>query len=171
MKQRFSVKGSSFESHLRLLGGAAFVLLALTGLSFAQPAEEVRAVFNRMVEDATRGDEQALTKYHAPDATLIDGSGFNRGFQTYLDKAKRDIGLAPNAGHAVLQNYRVSDVDIKAAGEVAWVTYRYAVDAPVAGRLTSVHGLGTLIFQRIDNEWKVVHGQTAGRPRREPFNP
>lgn len=135
----------------------------------ASAESSVRAVFNQMVEAAQKKDDKAIAKFQAPGATYIDGSGFSRGFDSYHQKAVQKVGV--NASHAELTDFKVADVTEKVAGNVAWVTYRYSLTAPVNGKPTPIVGVATIIFQRLGKDWKVVHSQTAGRPRTESDKP
>jgi ketosteroid isomerase-like protein len=158
-----------------LLAVAQLVVLALAGVALGQqadttPQQEVRAVFDRMVGAAQNGDDAALAKFFDQNATFIDGSGFNRGFHAYLDKARTDRSkfdpaksVGGNDAHSQLANYSVSDVEVTAEGSVAWVTYRYSLSANAGGKTASIAGFGTIIFRLAGAEWKVAHSQTAGK--------
>lgn len=159
-----------------LMGYAALsmALLCLYNVADAQQARKkgfssaespLRQTFNKMVEAARKKDDKALARFQAPNATYIDGSGFNRGFENYQAKATQRVGV--NAPHAALADFKVADVTEKTVGNVGWVTYRYSLTAPVNGKETPIVGFATIIFQRMGNEWKVVQSQTAGRPRTE----
>jgi Domain of unknown function (DUF4440) len=145
----------------------------------------VRAVFDQMVSAAKKSDEKALAQFQAPSATYMDGSGYNRGYEAYyarvqeagkaqaeayqsaVPSSRQAPTLSVNAGHSSLTNFRVTDVTDRTVGDIAWITYRYALTAPMNGKPTPIIGLATIIFQRSGDTWKVVHSQTAGRPVRE----
>jgi len=129
----------------------------------ASDTSSVIATFNQMVEAAQKKDDQSLQKFNAANATYIDGSGISEGFTNLQAKAKARVGV--NASHADINDFKVADVSARTVGDVAWVTYRYSLTAPVKGKATPIVGVATIIFQRFGDDWKVVHSQTAGRPR------
>lgn len=112
------------------------------------------------VADA-RGD---LDKYYDENVTIIDSSGFTKGWATYRDK---NLGpqfktLAGSGAH------KIADLSVTPLGpDTAIATYRYTVDVQLDGKPTPIFGYGTLVLQQKGNVWKVVHQQTAGRPMKD----
>lgn len=166
---------SALKIRPALLAVAQLVVLALAGVALGQQSnttsvQQVQSVFDRMVDAARRGDDDALATFFAPDATFIDGSGFNKGFAAYNQRAKADVVLinpassfGGNAAHSQSLDYSVSNVEVRASGSVAWVTYKYSLNIVVNGSTTPIAGFGTTIFQLVGTDWKVAHSQTAGK--------
>lgn len=133
----------------------------------AQPAavqavETIRALFAA----AERGDLAALDSLYAGDSLLvIEGAGINRGWTDY-----RDNHLAPELKEFQNFRYRPFEIEARVSGDLAWVTYRYALTADVSDRKVDVVGRGTAILERRGNRWVVRLTQTASRARR-PSDP
>lgn len=127
----------------------------------AAGAERVlRAVFAA----AERGDLAALDTLYAGDSlTVVEGAGINRGWRDY-----RDHHLAPELREMQGMRYRPSEVEVHAAGDVAWAVFRYGLRATMGARAVDVVGRGTAILERRGpgRRWVVRHTQTSGRARR-----
>jgi len=133
----------------------------------AQPAtvqavEVIRALFAA----AERGDLVALDSLYAGDSLLvIEGAGINRGWTDY-----RDNHLAPELKEFQNFRYRPFEIEARVSGDLAWVTYRYALTADVEERKVDVVCHGSAILERRGNRWVVRLTQTASRARR-PSDP
>jgi len=133
----------------------------------AQPAtvqavEVIRALFAA----AERKDLAALDSLYAGDSLLvIEGAGINRGWTDY-----RDNHLAPELKEFRNFRYRPFEIEARVSGDLAWVTYRYALAADVEDRKVDVVGRGTAILERRGSRWVVRLTQTASRARR-PSDP
>lgn len=135
------------------------------------PTATLRAVFAA----AERGDMAALDTLYAGDSlTVIEGAGINRGWADY-----RDHHLAPEMKEMRGLVYRPADIDMHVSGNVAWATFRYALQATVPApdstgaartRRADVVGRGTAILERQNGHWRLRHIQTSGRARR-PSDP
>jgi hypothetical protein len=179
--------------HCRRAGIVSMVgaaLLATTAIAQAQPRQptydsrlaldQARKDITSVVEGSVRAAEAqdigALDRFYTPDATIVDGSG-QQSWAEYRDKSLRaqfQSLAAANHGAAI------SKIDIW--DDTAVVTFDYAIaakpesaraqlgDSPaVAAVITGavgVVGKGTFVLRRINNEWRGVHVQTAGRAMR-----
>ncbi len=132
----------------------------------AAPSTEVQAA-TRAIEAlfaaAERGDLRALDTLYAGDSLLvIEGAGINRGWADY-----RDNHLAPELKQFTNFRYRPFEIEARVVGEVAWVTYRYALMAEIGERRIDSVGRGTAILEKRGARWVVRLTQTASRARRE----
>lgn len=124
----------------------------------AAAAATLRAVFAA----AERGDLVALDTLYAGDSlTVVEGTGINRGWGDY-----RDRHLGPELKEMKNFRYRPFEVEARASGDVAWVTFRYALGGEVGGRTVDNIGRGTAILERRGTRWVVRHTQTTSRARR-----
>lgn len=111
---------------------------------------------------AERGDLAALDTLYAGDSLLvIEGAGINRGWRDY-----RDNHLAPELKDFRNFQYRPFEIEARVAGEIAWVTYRYAIAAELPDRKVDAIGRGTAILEKRGAKWVVRLTQTASRARR-----
>jgi len=100
-----------------------------------------------------------LDKYFDEDVTVIDGSGFTRGWANYRDKNLLPQMLTIRKGN----NHALSNMNVKMSGDTAWATYQYTLDADVAGKAHKIVGFGTAVLRQKGASWKVVHSMTSGR--------
>lgn len=115
---------------------------------------------------AERGDMAALDTLYAGDSLLvIEGAGINRGWKDY-----RDNHLGPELKEFKNFRYRPFEIEARVSGDLAWVTYRYALMADLPDRKADVVGRGTAILERRGSKWVVRLTQTASRARR-PTDP
>jgi len=121
-------------------------------------ARTVQALFAA----AERKDLAALDTLYAGDSLLvIEGAGINRGWKDY-----RDNHLGPELKEFNNFKYRPFEVEARVSGDLAWVTYRYALSADVGERKVDAVGRGTAILERRGAKWVVRLTQTASRARR-----
>ncbi len=115
---------------------------------------------------AERNDLRALDSLYAGDSLLvIEGAGINRGWTDY-----RDNHLAPELKEFKNFRYRPFEIESRVSGDLAWVTFRYALMADLPSSKADVVGRGTAILERRGSKWVVRLTQTAGRARR-PSDP
>ena len=111
---------------------------------------------------AERGDMGALDTLYAGDSLLvIEGAGINRGWRDY-----RDNHLAPELKEFKSFRYRPFEIEARVVGDLAWVTYRYAIAAAMEARTIDAVGRGTAILERREAKWVVRLTHTASRARR-----
>ncbi|MCU0625038.1 MAG: nuclear transport factor 2 family protein [Gemmatimonadaceae bacterium] len=146
-----------------LLGVAPLLHAQAPRSAEARAAEAtVRAVFAA----GERGDLAALDTLYAGDSlTIVEGAGINRGWADY-----RDHHLGPELKEMKNFRYRPFEIEPRVQGDLAWVTFRYALQADMNGRAVDALGRGTMILERRGRgsaaRWVVRHSQTASRARR-----
>jgi ketosteroid isomerase-like protein len=147
--------------------------LAQSNLATDEARKQVASALETSVKAAQSGDVNALDKVYAPDATIIDSTGQST-WTEYKDKNfKAQMATMASASH----NVAVTKMDV--FGDTAVVAFDYAINAkPEAARAVlgdgpataavltgsvGIFGKGTMVLHRTNNEWKIVHVQTAGR--------
>jgi ketosteroid isomerase-like protein len=124
--------------------------------------ETVRALFAA----AERKDLAALDTIYAGDSLLvIEGAGINRGWADY-----RDNHLGPELKEFQNFRYRPFELEARVHGDLAWVIFRYALQADMGERKVDVVGRGTAILERRGAKWVVRLTNTSSRARR-PTDP
>jgi len=103
------------------------------------------------------GDINALHNYYADDVTVVSGAYEPPlvGWPAYLAAYQRQ--------RSRLGSLRLDrrNTFIFVRGNVAWASYQWDFDALVDGRPTSARGHTTLVFERRDNRWLIVHNHTS----------
>lgn len=126
---------------------------------------QVRDVVRALFAAVERGDTAALDSLYSQDVTVMEGAGMDRGWAAY-----RDHHLLPELKQFRNFQYRPSDIESHASGDHAWAIFRYSIRAQVGERSVDSVGRGTVILERRNGRWVVVHTHTASRPRR-PTDP
>ena len=121
----------------------------------------IGAMLTRSAADWNRGDLAGFMSDYARDSTLsyVSGRGVLYGWQTLYDRYQR-VYFAPGAQRDSLtfENLRVRLL----APDVAFATARFRLtrgDAVVAS------GPFTLILQRRQRRWQIVHDHTSSDPK------
>lgn len=125
-------------------------------------AQRVVRTMQALFAAAERNDMAALDTLYAGDSLLvIEGAGINRGWKDY-----RDNHLGPELKEFKNFKYRPFEIEARVVGDVAWVTYRYAISADMGERKLDSVGRGTAILERRGAKWVVRLTQTGSRARR-----
>ena len=115
---------------------------------------------------AERKDLAALDTLYAGDSLLvIEGAGINRGWADY-----RDRHLGPELKEFQNFKYRPFELEARISGDLAWVIFRYALQADMGERKVDVVGRGTALLERRGDTWVVRLTNTSSRARR-PTDP
>lgn len=154
----------------RLVFSLALVLiLAPAGPADSQPKagdpkEQVRQIVLRVAAATERGDLAALDAMYSsdPDLLIIEGGGADKGWRSY-----RDHHLAPELKELKELRYRYDAVRVDVAGDLAWSTFDYTLQAISGDKPLDIAGKGTLILKRSADGWKIIHSHTSGRPRKK----
>jgi ketosteroid isomerase-like protein len=103
------------------------------------------------------GDTNMLHKYYADDVTVVSGlfQPLIAGWKNYLDAYE-------------LQRKRVQDVQItrrntyvNAKGNFAWASYQWEFGGLVDGKPTGARGQTTLVYEKRNGVWLIVHNHTS----------
>jgi len=144
----------------RIVLAASFLfLLGLTSASgqtkAARDAKAIQAVLDAQVAAWNRGDiEGFMDGYEHSDKTVfVGGDNVTRGWQTVLDRYKRNYDTREKMG-----TLKFSDLEITPLGnDGALVLLRWhlqrAKDEP--------HGRSTLIMRRTKQGWKIIHDHSS----------
>lgn len=140
-------------------------LAAQRAASSAEARSATRTV-EALFAAAERKDLAALDTLYAGDSLLvIEGAGINRGWADY-----RDNHLGPELKEFQNFKYRPFELEARVSGDLAWVIFRYALQADMGERKVDVVGRGTALLERRGDKWVVRLTNTASRARR-PTDP
>lgn len=149
-------QGVAGAGYLSLVPGEAHV-----GRDVALDQEDAVVAVVEAVFAATEArDYAALDTLYAEDATIVEGTGIDRGWAFY-----RDHHLKPELAKFEDFIYRPRNVEAQAGRDWAWALFEYDLKLRVEGRSVDRVGRGTVVLQRRDDRWVVRHMQTASRPR------
>jgi ketosteroid isomerase-like protein len=161
----------------KMNSGKLFVALVLAvvavviGFKFdgnvSAQTNEVKAVTNVLTQEAQaveKGDLAALDKIWAntEDVTVFESGHANYGWTDY-----RNSHLAPELKEFKNTKYAFSDLKVKVDGKTAWATFKYTISGDSEGKHFDGGGLGTVILEKRDGKWRIVHWHSSA-PRRAP---
>lgn len=107
-----------------------------------------------------------------------DGTPFRAHFKDfegarYFESGGQNVGLTDliehhvePEGHAISLDLAFNDPQIHIHGDFAWVLFDTVVKGTVhkSGRKLDSRGHETVILEKIDGEWKVLHTHSSSRP-------
>ena len=110
------------------------------------------------------GDVEKLHKDYADDVTVVNGAyappivGWTNYLAIYQQQRTR------------MQRVRMdrSNTMIKVAGNVAWACYQWDFEAVTDGTPTTAQGQTTLVMEKRNNHWIIVHNHTSMVPPSKP---
>ena len=113
------------------------------------------------------GDIAKLRKDYADDVIVVNGIWAPPvvGWTNYL--------AAYQLQHARMQQVRMDRTNTytKLNGSFAWACYQWEFSAVVDGQPAAARGQTTLIMEKRDNHWVIVHNHTSLAPTSEPIAP
>jgi ketosteroid isomerase-like protein len=147
-----------------VIGASALSWIWFESVS-AQISEEkaVRDVLTKEAAAVEKGDLAALDKIWAnsEDVTVFESGHANYGWTDY-----RNSHLAPELKEFKNTKYAFSDLKVKVDGKTAWATFKYTLAAEIGTRKIESGGLGTVVLEKRDGRWQIVHWHSSA-PRRQ----
>lgn len=159
------------KKNMAIAATVSAIVLMIIGLNFYEPVSaqsgEVKAVTDVLTREAQaveKGDLAALDKIWAnsEDVTVFESGHANYGWMDY-----RNSHLAPELKEFKNTKYTFSDLKVKVDGKTAWATFKYALAADIGTRNIQSGGLGTVVLEKRDGRWQIVHWHSSA-PRRQP---
>tara|TARA_R110000772_G_scaffold30735_3_gene76328 strand:- start:686 stop:1090 length:405 start_codon:yes stop_codon:yes gene_type:complete len=125
-------------------------------------ADEIRMVLERLAGLMQAGDLEAIGEIYSTGRSvhIIEGVGVNHGWEEY-----RDDHLRPEL--AAFRNlvYHYFAIEPQVRGNIAYAAFRYELSADTEGGHIDIEGRGTIILEKMNDQWKIVHSHTSGRPK------
>lgn len=127
-----------------------------------EDVQEVRMVIERLAGLMQAGDFEAIGEVYAPGRSvhIIEGVGVNHGWEEY-----RDDHLRPEFEAFSNFEYSYSAIEPQIRGNIAFAAFRYDLSADMESDHIDVGGRGTIILEKMNDQWKIVHIHTSGRPK------
>ena len=151
----------------RWLGSILVAVVALGTISAAPqktpvppgpPEEEViDTEISEMLGAWQIGDFTMMKNYYADDVIVVSGVwepalvGWAKYLQGFMRQRERVTSVRLDRSNSF----------IRVAGNFAWATYLWDFSAKVDGTPTDAHGQATLIFQKRDGRWLIVHNHNS----------
>ena len=138
----------------------AFAIVSNSSVASAT-TDESKAVLDVLMLEAKSfetGDMDTLNKIWSHDESVLifESGGMDKGWKKY-----RDHHLAPELKAFKNTKFTISEAQVKVDGKTAWSTYRYALNADYKERKIESKGLGTMVFEKTDGKWLIVHSHTS----------
>ena len=97
------------------------------------------------------------------DGVLVFEGGYqNVGWSDY-----RENHLKPELKKFSKVRYRYYDISIHLAGQTAWTTLNYSFHGKMGGRDIRVDGVGTIVLEKQNEKWLIVHSHVSSQKRKE----
>ncbi|MFQ5927714.1 MAG: YybH family protein [Terriglobia bacterium] len=158
---------------------AAFILLGLLGLSgqgrvepwqnqekkkLGKEERKIEQVVAGLLEAYRAANYDVMQRYYSPDVTMVSFLhetplvGWARIRQTY------------EARGSIQQHIELvrEDTRIERRGKLAWVYYRWSFVGRVGNQLVTTLGHTTLVLEKHDRNWLIVHNHSSAVPAPEP---
>lgn len=161
-----------------LLAAAPTLAMAHENAPHAAPAASAHAQTEALVAttpEATvdafaqalrRGDTAALRTLLAPDVLILEGGGAERSAEEYLSgHAVSDAAFLKTAH--IQQTARTA----KTEGELAWVATESELHVERDGQPVTLGSAETMLLQKIDGAWRIVHIHWSSARRAQKVTP
>ena len=123
-----------------------------------QAIAAVLTVLDAQRDAWNRGDiEGYMDGYdRSPEITFVSGDTITRGWQTVLDRYKKNYDSREKMGTLTFSDLETSVLSNDAAVTIGRWHLQRAKDEP--------HGRFTLVFRRTSHGWRIVHDHTSSAP-------
>ena len=153
-------------SRLIVAAGAALLLVAgvvAAGAVQSSDADDVADALNAYAAAITAMDIEAVGEQVTEDLLIFEGAGVNRGWADYRD---HHLGRELEMFDAI--DYKFSDIEAEARGNLAWANFRYSVHIEMPERVSDSGGVGTAVLVKGDDgRWRLRHLHTTPERRRQ----
>lgn len=119
--------------------------------------EQINSEIGQMLGAFQLGDVETMHKYYADNATFVSGVWAPPvvGWANYVPLYKREW-----SAYQGIQLIR-RNTYVFAHGDVAWAAYQWEFEAMSNGEPFQARGQTTLIFNKVGDNWLIVHNHTS----------
>ena len=129
--------------------------------------QQIDYMISEMLGAWQLGDVEKLHQDYADDVAVVNGSwappvlGWNNYLAVYQQQRAR------------MQQVRMDRMNtyIKVDGNVAWACYQWDFSGTVDGQPSAAQGQTTLVLEKRNNHWVIVHNHTSLVPSAPPASP
>lgn len=139
----------------RFLTGLALCAALLPSIASAQlVGDPERAAVQRVIvayaENIQAGTYAPIEALLTPGAHILVGNLALHSFAEYRDVLQPEVARFPNL------RYTHTGIETIVRGNVAWSNFRWQMASP-SGNPANVVGRGTMILEKINNQWMIAH--------------
>jgi ketosteroid isomerase-like protein len=119
--------------------------------------QQIDYMLSEMLGAWQLGDIERLHKYYADDVSIVNGGWAAPilGWTNYLALYQQQLTRMQQVRMDRLNTY------IKVSGTVAWACYQWDFAAVVDGQPSAARGQTTLVLEKRNNQWLIVHNHTS----------
>jgi ketosteroid isomerase-like protein len=119
--------------------------------------QQIDYMLSEMLGAWQLGDIERLHKHYADDVSIVNGGWAAPilGWTNYLALYQQQLTRMQQVRMDRLNTY------IKVSGNVAWACYQWDFAAVVDGQPTASRGQTTLVLEKRNNQWLIVHNHTS----------
>lgn len=119
--------------------------------------QQINGEIGQMLGAFQLGDVETMHKYYADNATFVSGVWAPPvvGWANYVPLYKREW-----SAYQGIQLIR-KNTYVFAHEDVAWASYQWEFDATLNGEPFQARGQTTLIFNKVGDNWLIVHNHTS----------
>jgi ketosteroid isomerase-like protein len=119
--------------------------------------QQIDYMLSEMLGAWQLGDIEKLHKYYADDVSIVNGGWAAPilGWTNYLALYQQQLTR--------MQKVRMDRVNtyIKVSGTVGWACYQWDFEAVVDGQPSAARGQTTVVVEKRNNQWLIVHNHTS----------
>jgi ketosteroid isomerase-like protein len=121
------------------------------------PSDEIDRDIGEMLGSFQVGDTEGMHKYYSDNAVFVSGAYAPPilGWANYVVDYKRS--LAAFQGMQLIRRNTVVFVH----ADIAWASYQWEFLSNYQGKPYSARGQTTLVLQKIEDKWLIVHNHTS----------
>jgi ketosteroid isomerase-like protein len=129
--------------------------------------QQVDYTISEMLGAWQLGDIEKMHKDYADDVSIVSGN-----WEPPIFTWKNYLAVY-QAQHARMQQVRMDRTNtyIKLNGNIAWACYQWDFSAVVDGQPSAARGQTTLILEKRNNHWVIVHNHSSLAPTVQPAAP
>jgi ketosteroid isomerase-like protein len=132
----------------------------------APAASTPEATVEAFAQALRRGDTATLRSLLAPDVLILEGGGAERSAEEYLGgHAVSDAAFRKDAH--IQQTART----VKTEGNLAWVATESELHVERDGQPVTLSSAETMLLQKIDGAWRIVHIHWSSARRAQKATP
>ena len=148
--------------HLFLPATLWIIVFAANIAAQSDDIEEIRSLIERVATLMQTGNLEALDEIYPSErgVHIIEGAGVNHGWEDY-----RDNHLKPELEAFENFEYRYFAIEPQVKGDLAYAAFRYELSAYINANHIDREGRGTIILEKMGDQWKIVHSHTSGRAK------
>jgi ketosteroid isomerase-like protein len=123
------------------------------------PAEKIDVNIGEMLGAFQAGNIEAMHKYYADNCVFVRAGTFEPpliGWQNYATLVVQQRAAFPT-GMQIIRR----DTNILVLGDVAWGSYNWQFISQFQGKPYSARGQTTLVFNKVGDNWLIVHNHTS----------